>query len=76
MAAPEFDQKKAKLITLNGHEIFYLFGGVFAREDNSIFCRWDELMTFLASVFPSNATIFDSKSAQLNCLLEKNAFKG
>ena len=52
MAAPEFDQRKAKLITLNGHEIFYSFGGVFGREDNSIFCQWDELMKFLASVFP------------------------
>ena len=76
MAAPEFDQKKAKLITLNGHAIFYSFGGVFGREDNSIFCRWDELMTFLASVFPSNATIFDSQSVQMNHLRKKKAVKG
>ena len=76
MTAPEFDQKKAKLITLNGHENFYLFGGVFAREDNSIFCRWDELMTFLASAFPSNATIFDSQSVQMNHPREKMQSKG
>ena len=52
MAAPEFDQKKAKFVTLNRHEILYSFGGVFGREYNSIFCQWDELMKFLAAIFP------------------------
>ena len=33
-------------------------------------------MTFLASVFPSNFTIFDSQSLQLNCLRKKMRSKG
>ena len=69
-------QQDAKMILLNDHDIYFSFGGIFGREDNSIFCQWNELLSFLSAVFPSNATIFDSKSAQLNCLLEKNAFKG
>ena len=76
MAAPEFDQKKAKFVTLNRHEIFYSFRGVFAREYDSILCQWDELMTFLAFVFPSNATIFDSQSVQMNHLRKQKAVKG
>jgi hypothetical protein len=37
MAAAEFDQKDAKLITLNHKKIFFSFGGTFRREDNSFF---------------------------------------
>jgi hypothetical protein len=33
-------------------------------------------MTFLASVFPSNATIFDSQSVQMNYLRKKMRSKG
>jgi hypothetical protein len=71
MAVAEFDQKDAKLITLNYNKIFFSFGGTFGREDNSLFCQWNELLSFLAAVFPSNAEIYQPQSAQLKRLMVK-----
>ena len=69
MAVTEFDIKDANLITLNHHEIFFSFGGTFGREDYSFFCQWNEILSFLAAVFPSNAEIYQPQSAQLKRLM-------
>ena len=71
MAAAEFDQKDAKMITLNHHDIYFSFEGIFGREDNSIFCQWNELLSFLSAVFPSNAEIFQPQSDKIKWLMKK-----
>ena len=71
MAVAEFDQKDANLITLNHHEIFFSYGGTFGREKNDLFCQWNELLNFLADVFPSNAAILEPMSEQVRWLMNK-----
>ena len=72
MAAAEFDQKDANLITLNNHTyIFASFGGTIELEYNSIFCQWNELLSFLMTVFPSNAAIYQPQSDQVKWLMKK-----
>ena len=71
MAAAEFDQKDAELITINHHDVYFSFGGTFGREKNSIFCQWNELLSFLTAVFPSNAAIYQPQSSQMRWLMAK-----
>jgi hypothetical protein len=59
------------LITLNHHEIFFSFGSTFGREKNDLFCQWNELLNFLADVFPSNVAILEPKSVQVRWLMNK-----
>ena len=50
MAVAAWDQAEAGLIILNHHKIYLTFGGAFVREENSIFCQWNEQLSFLTDV--------------------------
>jgi hypothetical protein len=71
MKAAEFDHKDAKLITLNYHDICFSFEGTSGRESNSIFRQWNELLSFLPAVSPSNAATYQSQSTQVKWLMAK-----
>ena len=71
MEAAEFDQKDAKLITLNHHGICYSFGCTCGCEINSFFRQWNELLSFLPAVSSSNAATYQSQSTQVKCLMPK-----
>ena len=70
MAAPEFDQKDAKLIKLNHHYIYFSLGGTFGRKDSIIFSQ-ECALEFSYGVFPCNAAIFRPQSDQIKWLMKK-----
>ena len=71
MAAAEFDQTGAHRLILRQNEVFFAYGPLFGRKTMHIFCQWDEISAFFASVFPSNCAIFDTQSSQMRQLRKK-----